>query len=258
MKITKLEKKKRLYLLELDESEKVYLTEDTLVRFMLSKGKEISKLELEQLKDYNQFSLGRGLALYYISFGQRTCAQVRTYLKKYEIDEASSQKIIDYLTKEKLINDRLYTKTYIEQHTQNGDTGPYLIKQKLIRKGITKELIEEELDGIDFSVNLEKLANKLVKKHGHRLPIKALEQKIIQSIMNRGFSYRKAQEALSNLNLENDTESELELLYNELDKQHRKLSKRYEGYQLKQKLYQNLIRKGYQSSNIQNALKDYE
>lgn len=257
MKITKLEKKKRLYLLELDESEKIYITEDSLVRFMLSKGKEISELELEQLKNYNQFSLGRGLALYYLSFGQRTCAQVKTYLRKYDIAEPSCQNIINQLTKDGLLNDQTYAQRYIEEQSQYGDKGPYVIKQKLLQKGIDKQLIEEALDGIDFSASLEKLTEKLVKKYGHRLPTKALEQKIIQSILNRGFSYSQAQEALIGLDLEIDQEAELDLLYKELDKQHRKLVRRYEGYQLQQKLYQNLLRKGYQSSQIQKALKDY-
>lgn len=257
MKITKLEKKKRLYLLELDESEKIYITEDSLVRFMLSKGKEISELELEQLKNYNQFSLGRGLALYYLSFGQRTCAQVKTYLRKYDIAESSCQNIINQLTKDGLLNDQAYAQRYIEEQSQYGDKGPYVIKQKLLQKGIDKQLIEEALDGIDFSASLEKLTEKLVKKYGHRLPTKALEQKIIQSILNRGFSYSQAQEALIGLDLEIDQEAELDLLYKELDKQHRKLIRRYEGYQLQQKLYQNLLRKGYQSSQIQKALKDY-
>lgn len=35
MKITKIEKKKRLYLLELDETDKIYITEDTIVHFIL-------------------------------------------------------------------------------------------------------------------------------------------------------------------------------------------------------------------------------
>ena len=40
MRITKIEKKKRLYLLDLDGQESLYITEDTIVRFMLSKDKE--------------------------------------------------------------------------------------------------------------------------------------------------------------------------------------------------------------------------
>ena len=50
MKITKLEKKKRLYLLELDNDQKLYITEDTIVKYFLSKDKEISEEELKEIK----------------------------------------------------------------------------------------------------------------------------------------------------------------------------------------------------------------
>ena len=57
MKITKLEKKKRLYLLELDSDQTCYITEDTIVRFMLTKDKEISPKEFEEIQTFAQFSI---------------------------------------------------------------------------------------------------------------------------------------------------------------------------------------------------------
>ncbi|VMW59767.1 regulatory protein RecX [Streptococcus pneumoniae] len=54
MKITKLEKKKRLYLMELDNGDKCYITEDTIVRFMLSRDKVISEEELKEIQDFAQ------------------------------------------------------------------------------------------------------------------------------------------------------------------------------------------------------------
>ena len=50
MKITKLEKKKRLYLLELDSDQTCYITEDTIVHFMLTKDKEISPQEFTEIQ----------------------------------------------------------------------------------------------------------------------------------------------------------------------------------------------------------------
>ena len=54
MKITKIEKKKRLYLIEIDEAEHFYITEDTIVHFMLSKNKEILPEQLEEIKTFAQ------------------------------------------------------------------------------------------------------------------------------------------------------------------------------------------------------------
>ncbi|MDU5661808.1 MAG: recombination regulator RecX, partial [Streptococcus sp.] len=56
MKITKIEKKKRLYLLEIDQKESLYVTEDTIVKYMLTKGMTIDKKQLEDIKIFAQFS----------------------------------------------------------------------------------------------------------------------------------------------------------------------------------------------------------
>ena len=50
MKITKIEKKKKLYLVEIDQKESLYVTEDTVVKYMLTKEKTLSKNQLEDIK----------------------------------------------------------------------------------------------------------------------------------------------------------------------------------------------------------------
>lgn len=257
MKITKLEKKKRLYLLELDESEKVYITEDTLVHFMLSKGKDLTDQQLSDLKDYNQFSLGKGLALYYISFRQRTSAEVSSYLHQHDISKEYIPQIIDQLTEQGLLDDEAYTKNYISEQAQYGDKGPYVITQKLRQKGIDRQLIDQYLEETDFSNSLERLTQKLLKKYEHKLPNKVLTNKLIENIMSKGFNYSQAQIAIDDLELEDDEEFELELLEKDLEKLYRKYERRYEDYQLKQKIYQGLLRKGYQSRHIQTILREY-
>lgn len=75
--------------------------------------------------------------------------------------------------------------------------------------------------------------------------------------MNKGFSYSEAKIAFENLEVEKDSEQEFELLYKELDKQYRKYSKKYDGYELKQRLTQSLARKGFNFDDIASALRDY-
>ena len=97
MKITKLEKKKRLYLLELDSDQTCYITEDTIVRFMLTKDKEISPQEFAEIQTFAQFSYGKNLALYHLSFKARTEKEIRDYLVKHEIDEKIIPNIMEIL-----------------------------------------------------------------------------------------------------------------------------------------------------------------
>ncbi|GGE29152.1 recombination regulator RecX [Streptococcus himalayensis] len=257
MKITKIEKKKRLYLLELDQDTKLYITEDTIVRFFLSKGKEINETELEEIQTFAQFSYGKNLALYYLSFKPRTTKEVRTYLCQHEIDEKIIPQILENLTEQNWLNDEQYARSYAESNLRNGNKGAYALRQNLQQKGIEKHLLDRVLEEFDFSNVAEKVAEKLLRKYRTKLPPKSLKDKILQSLMNKGFSYSEAKQAYEELEIEPDQELTMELLYQELDKQYRKYARKYEGYELKQRLTQTLARKGYDFSDISSALREY-
>ena len=97
----------------------------------------------------------------------------------------------------------------------------------------------------------------MLMKYQAKLPHKALKDKLTQNLMTKGFSYPQAQEAIAALEIESDHEQEEDLIYKELEKQHRKYSKKYEGYDLQQRLIQSLARKGYDYDLIKSALRDY-
>ena len=257
MKITKIEKKKRLYLLELDETEKLYVTEDTIVHFMLSKGMNITEQDLKEIQEYAQFSYGKNLALYHLSFKQRTVKEVNDYLRKHDMEEETIVHVIDNLKKDNWLDDAKYTHSFIHSNLLSGDKGAYALKQKLMQKGIAASIIDDELHQHDFTNLAETVAQKLLKKYQGKLPTKALHDKILQQLINKGFSYTEAKAAYQTLDIKEDEEIQQKLLYKELDKQYRKYSKKYNGYELKQRLTQTLARKGYDFSDIASALREY-
>ena len=257
MKITKLEKKKRLYLLELDNDQTCYITEDTIVRFMLTKGKEISAEELTEIKSFAQFSYSKNLALYYLSFKARTEKEVRDYLAKHEIDENIISKVIQSLKDDNWINDRQYAQAIINSNQLSGDKGSYMLMQKISQKGVAKSIIQEVLQEFDMAEVAERTAEKLLKKYQGKLPTRALQDKIIQGLTNKGFSYTEAKTAFDQLDSQVEEETVQELIFKELDKQYPKYSRKYEGYELKQRLTQALARKGFDFSDIASALREY-
>ena len=257
MKITKLEKKKRLYLLELDSDQTCYITEDTIVRFMLTKDKEISSEEFSEIQDFAQFSYGKNLALYHLSFKARTEKEVRDYIVKHEIDEKIIPKVIQALKEDNWINDRQYAYAIINANQLSGDKGPYVLTQKLAQKGIAKSTIEDVSKDFDYTEVAQRVAEKLLKKYTGKLPARALQDKIIQNLTNKGFSYPDAKSAFDDLDSQVDQETTQELIFKELDKQYPKYARKYEGYELKQRLTQVLARKGYDFSDIASALREY-
>lgn len=96
----------------------------------------------------------------------------------------------------------------------------------------------------------------MISRYQDKLPRKALQDKLTQLLINKGFSYDLVKAVNGNLSIETDQENTLDLLEKEADKQLRKLSKRYEGYALRQKLFQALYRKGYDSDDIQSLLSE--
>lgn len=239
--------------MELDNGDKCYITEDTIVRFMLSRDKVISEEELKEIQDFAQFSYGKNLALYHLSFKARTEKEVREYLKKYDIDKNIVSQVIANLKEDKWINDGQYAYAIINTNQLSGDKGPYVLTQKLAQKGISKSTIEENLKEFDFSEVAQRVANKLLKKYEGKLPSRALQDKIIQNLTN----YSDAKIAFDDLDSQVDQETTQELIFKELDKQYTKYARKYEGYELKQRLSQVLARKGYDFSDIASALREY-
>ena len=257
MKITKLEKKKRLYLLELDNDQKLYITEDTIVKFFLSKNKEISEEELKEIKEFAQYSYGKNLALYHLSFKARTTKEVRDYLTKYEIESIIIDKVVQHLTEEKWLDDRQYARNLIEINLHSGDKGPVLLEQKLQQKGIPKSLLQGIITDYDFTEVIDRTAKKLLKKYQGKYPLKAIETKIIQGLIAKGFTYSQAKIAFQNQEVKADEETTNELILKDIEKQYRKYSKKYEGYELQQRLTQSLARKGYDYTDIKSAISEF-
>ena len=243
--------------MELDHQQTFYITEDTIVRFILSRDKIISKEELTEIQDFSQFSYGKNLALYHLSFKARTEKEVREYLKKYDIEDTIASQVIANLKDENWVNDRQYAYSIINTNQLSGDKGPYVLAQKLAQKGISKSTIEDIQNDFDFTEVAQRVADKLLKKYTGKLPARALQEKIIQNLTNKGFSYSDAKSAFDNLDSQVDQETTQELIFKELDKQYAKYARKYEGYELKQRLTQVLARKGYDFSNIASALREY-
>lgn len=261
-KIITLEKKKRLYKVVFDNDQTIYVTEDTIVHFLLSKETHIEASEVDKIIAFSDFSRGKNLALYYISFKQRTKKEVVTYLMDHDITSSQTFKIIDNLTKSGFIDDTAYATSFIQEKVLGKTFGPYQIERKLMDKGIDKAIIQDKLaESYDVDTQLDTatfLAEKLVMTKYSRLPLKALKLKVTTHLTQKGFSYDISKLALTNLELESDPENEQELLQKELEKLLKKYSRKYDGYDLKQRVTNGLARKGFDFDIINRELREID
>ncbi len=86
----------------------------------------------------------------FLSFRPRSEKEVRDYLLKKKSDEITTERIITSLKESKFLDDKEFTKWWIEQRSKIKPKSIKLIIFELKQKGITKEVIEDVLNDKDF------------------------------------------------------------------------------------------------------------
>ncbi len=76
-----------------------------------------------------------------------------------------------------------------------------MIRQKLMQKGIPKPLIDKRLAEEDFSELAGKIGEKLVGRYQRKLPLRALQDKVVQGLMGKGFLMSQPNKAWVSWNL---------------------------------------------------------
>lgn len=119
--------------------------------------------------------------------------------KGYNLEEINET--LKFLERYNFINDESYTKAFIKDKTKT--QGKQKIKYALKNKGVSEEIIEEELSNLDMKKEKEKaniLAlkkyNILIKRENDKYKIK---EKIIRFLISRGYNYEVAKDAVKEM-----------------------------------------------------------
>ncbi|MEL3712137.1 RecX family transcriptional regulator, partial [Staphylococcus borealis] len=98
------------------------------------------------------------------------------------------------------------------------------------------------------------VANKIMRtKKGPEIKVR---QKVLQSLIQKGYSMDIAQQAISELDFEQDEALLEDLLQKDLEKIYTKQQRKYDGQQLVMKTIESLMRKGYKYDKIKAKLEE--
>lgn len=119
----------------------------------------------------------------YIGFSKKTEYEVKNKLLKLNADAEQINSIIHELIQMGYIDDNDYIDLYIRQNIKLCKYSIYEIKQKLMQKGLNKDLIEDKLQLLYDNDYEEDVANKIIKSKS-----KSMDQiKLKQYLYKRGF-----------------------------------------------------------------------
>lgn len=117
--------------------------------------------------------------------------EMRDKLKRWEIDNAAQDRIIDRLVKERYIDNERYARAFVKDKIRYNKWGRRKVQQALWMKRIDDDIQQRVLDEIDDKEYLDILKPMLKQK---RKSIKAgsdyeLNQKLVRFALSRGFDF---------------------------------------------------------------------
>lgn len=250
-KITKIQAQKRKgrFNIYLDGKYAFSVAENTLIEFRLMKDVELTDNQVKEIQDRENVNKAYSDAVNYLSYQLRTEKEIKEYLYKKEYHKDAVEITLQRLRDLHYLDDDNYAQSFINTQLRMSANGPKIIEQKLVKKGVPNNIIQDKLSGIDRDILLEnaiEFAQKQVRKQ-KRASFQQMLTKLRQSLYQKGFDGEITSEAIKKLDLQVDEDEELEKLRNMITKvQHR--------YDKPAKLINYLMTKGYHYDEIKKVL----
>lgn len=191
MKIEKYEKIGTLkYRLYLDNGEIIDTYDDVILENELLLRKELDA------HLYNKILIDTNLQEYYnacvkyIQTRLRSTKEIDDYLKRKQVTEEDRIFIIEKLTKKGLLNDKYFTKCFINDKLKFTNMGEYRIINELKKLNISTPIIEENKYLFNKEIIQEKINKKIEKtiKSNHKLDNYKLRNKLYNSLLRDGYN----------------------------------------------------------------------
>lgn len=251
MKILKyIKTKSNEYKITTDEGD-YKLFDDIIIKSELLLKKDISKEEFTKILAENNMLKAYYNALKMVSVKMRSEMELKNLLKKKEYTSEEINYAIEKLAKEGYLNHEVYIEAYIHDMLNLYLVGEAKILKDLIKLGFKESEILPHLTKVDKSIYISKINKYITKKvKVNKRSINEFKRKVIDELINKGFSKEDIINCLNNFELEENTD-ELEKLINKL---YKKYMNKFDLNTTKIKIKNYLYQKGYAEINIDKYL----
>nr|WP_251025649.1 MULTISPECIES: recombination regulator RecX [unclassified Exiguobacterium] len=228
---------------------------DVFIKYGLTKGMELEDDFVHDVLEAEEIQKAYKLAINYLSYRMRAISEVRDYLVKKELSESAIKHAITRLIEQRYLNDEEFAKAYVQTKFNTSPSGPIKIKRELEQLRIPTDVVESVLESISHEDLVEK-AGKFVKRkqlETNRRSATEVQQRIQQTLMQRGFTFDIISEAIQTFWEEEDEDVEVAACLKQAEKLSRKFSG-YDAFERKQRMKMQLRRKGFPYDVIERTL----
>ncbi|RJQ36033.1 hypothetical protein C4559_05525 [Candidatus Microgenomates bacterium] len=144
----------------------------------------------------NEFEKYYNYSLRYLTIRSRSEKEIRDYLKKKKVSPETIEKITSKLKEHNFINDEEFAKWWIGQRISFKQRAFKVIKIELQQKGITSEIIEDQISIRQLADKNQKqdlgMAQEIVQKKISKyknFPKQEIYQKLGRVLSQKGFNW---------------------------------------------------------------------
>ncbi|WP_312643557.1 RecX family transcriptional regulator [Hydrogenoanaerobacterium sp.] len=155
----------------------------------LKAGKAIDRNALLELQKQSDLRRTRERALYLLGYKSHTKKELTDKLTKTS-DADTAAEVTGRMEELGLVNDEDYAERYARQLANSKGYGMSRIRQELYKKGVDKELIEDTLEQLAQTVDVdEKITAIIERKYARYLGDKKGVDKTINALIRLGYRY---------------------------------------------------------------------
>jgi regulatory protein len=231
---------------------KLLLSPNAFTEMPLYVGKELSGSEFHSLALFNKNEALRNYALSLASKGAYSVHDVRAKLRLKSQDEAAIRSILISLKEQGLLDDQGFAKEYKEEKEKQLYGKERILSELKFKHGIRDEIVNK-LVFKDEAAHAEKAAEILEKKF-QRYPLAKKKEKGALALIRRGYDPLIAHRAVSHYH--DDASLHGKTLKTLCEKTLKRYGAKYNGYQLRSKVFAYLMSKGYSSDEVERVLEE--
>lgn len=228
--------------------EKISIHPNTYTELKLFPGKELSEKDIKDIKYLDELDEYLEYIKKVIVKNPKSEIEIKERLTKKGASKKQIKSIIDKLKMYHLIDDKYLIKETIE-NLEYRKMGKNKIIETLKKKGFTPEAIQKlEFDGQNELKKAKLLLPSLERKNA-KYPYQVKKQHIYASLMRNGYDADIALK-VADMAKPNDKKDELDILRKDYQKVYLRYVKKYPKEDLKRKVCEYLMSKGYKYNDI--------
>lgn len=205
MKITALTKKGNNVLVCFEDGEFITIDYRTVLDYGLRKFDEIDDDKRGKLISESEFTKAKDSSFRFLAKRHHSTYELRTKLLKKRYAKETIERAIQAMRDAKYLDDDQFTKMFIDERLKRKKVGVNKLKAELFKRGIARNIIDQNLAGIDSEMTYENALELAAKKvrllSGKDIESNKIKQKIFSFLISRGYDSETIMSVIHKLEL---------------------------------------------------------